>query len=226
MIVPTPATAALRADKTALRKLISSTLSAALAATAPQLRAEGAAAAAHARALPCYAAARSVAVYVSVEKLGEVDTYPLLRDLFERADPPRVYVPLVTGKEAADMRMVRVESFEEILAFPKSKWGIPEPPVALLETREDASKGDVPLDLVVVPGAAFDSGCRRCGRGKGYYDCFLEGAAAAAARAGRAPPALVGLAYAAQVVDRVPVDARDYVLDFVAHPGGVFRKGC
>ena len=58
---------------------------------------------------------------------------------------------------------------QEIEAFPRNKWGIPEPQ-GIAFSRD----GLPDIDLVIVPGVAFDSTCQRLGHGKGYYDCFLH----------------------------------------------------
>ena len=47
------------------------------------------------------------------------------------------------------------------------KWDIPEPSVGLPEVQPEA------MDLVFVPGSAFDEDGRRCGYGGGFYDNYL-----------------------------------------------------
>ncbi len=63
------------------------------------------------------------------------------------------------------------------------------------------------VDLVVVPGVAFDAAGGRLGRGRGHYDAALGALPAGAAR--------VGVAFDAQVVDRVPREPHDASLDAV-----------
>lgn len=59
-------------------------------------------------------------------------------------------------------------SEEEVASFPLTKWKIREPPEELVRSREDGVyEGDI--DVVVVPGVAFDAGCNRLGHGRGYY---------------------------------------------------------
>lgn len=66
------------------------------------------------------------------------------------------------------MRMFPLESEEEVKSFPLTKWKIPEPSKELVLSREDGVlAGDI--DVVVVPGMAFDASCNRLGHGKGYY---------------------------------------------------------
>ncbi|WP_235714379.1 5-formyltetrahydrofolate cyclo-ligase [Alkaliflexus imshenetskii] len=62
------------------------------------------------------------------------------------------------------------------------------------------------IDLVIVPGVAFDAGKRRLGRGKGYYDRLL--------------PLLInaykmGVCFSFQMVDFVPHDHYDHPMDKV-----------
>jgi 5-formyltetrahydrofolate cyclo-ligase len=62
------------------------------------------------------------------------------------------------------------------------------------------------LDLVIVPGVAFDRiGCR-LGYGKAYYDRFLAAA----------PTYSIGLAYSFQLTDRIPQHKHDKKVDAVA----------
>ena len=62
-------------------------------------------------------------------------------------------------------------------------------------------------DVVVVPGLAFTSDGRRCGQGAGWYDRFLPGR--------RADCVTIGVGFRTQLVDDVPTDVHDVVLDHV-----------
>lgn len=66
------------------------------------------------------------------------------------------------------------------------------------------------LDLVVVPGMAFDAQRRRLGRGGGYYDRFLSTLPARTAKA--------GICFDEQLVEAVPCAAHDRTLDAVFTP--------
>ena len=57
------------------------------------------------------------------------------------------------------------------------------------------------IDLVLVPGLAFDAAGGRLGRGGGFYDRFLATLGPAAAR--------VGVAFDAQILPEVPTDGLD-----------------
>jgi len=64
------------------------------------------------------------------------------------------------------------------------------------------------LDLILVPGVAFDLHGRRLGRGKGYYDRLL----------GSVGGKTCGIAFDEQVVSEVPVEAHDLVLNCILTP--------
>lgn len=64
------------------------------------------------------------------------------------------------------------------------------------------------LDLVLVPGVAFDARGRRLGRGKGFYDRLLAGARGAKC----------GVAFDEQLVAAVPVGPWDISLNYILTP--------
>lgn len=97
---------------------------------------------------------------------NEIQTYALIREAFQ--DGKHVYIPRVVGPNSGDMVVIQLESFEQIDTFPRSKWGIPEPSEEYIARVQDVS-GAAVLDLIFVPGVAFDRKGGRIGHGKGYY---------------------------------------------------------
>jgi 5-formyltetrahydrofolate cyclo-ligase len=93
---------------------------------------------------------------------------------------------------------MRAYTFEDTLV--RGQWGIREP-------RPDAV--EVAPDILLVPLACFDRAGHRIGYGAGYYDMTIT-----ALRAKKNVMA-VGLAFAAQEIDKVPATPRDARLDVV-----------
>ena len=77
------------------------------------------------------------------------------------------------------------------------------------ELRKVASKNvDVKeIDLIIVPGVAFDRRGGRTGHGKGYYDKMLEHA--------RLNTPLIALAFECQMFDEIPMQEHDVFMDKV-----------
>jgi len=63
------------------------------------------------------------------------------------------------------------------------------------------------INLVVVPGLAFDTHGNRLGRGGGFYDRFLTRLPANATT--------IGLCFDRQIIDSIPVNERDMAVDMI-----------
>lgn len=61
------------------------------------------------------------------------------------------------------------------------------------------------IEVIIVPGVAFDKMGHRLGRGKGFYDRLLQTAKATK----------IGVGYEFQLVDEIPVEAHDVPMDMV-----------
>ena len=91
--------------------------------------------------------------------------------------------------------------------FVKGAYGIAEP------DRERSERITIDrIELIIVPGLAFDRDLYRLGRGGGYYDRLLNGAAAFK----------LGLALKEQITERVPREAWDAKMDAVACNFGIY----
>lgn len=155
-----------------------------------------------------YQNARSIALYASMPK--EFDTTFLLRKAFQ--DSKQVFLPRVVSKKEHKMIMLECASEQEIGSWTPNSWDIREPP---LEDGRLQTPLDVAVDLVIVPGVAFDIYGARCGQGMGFYDRFLSQYSACFPTM----PRLVSLALSVQIVDSVPVTSHDWKVDDV-----IFRK--
>ena len=70
------------------------------------------------------------------------------------------------------------------------------------------------LDLIMVPGVAFDRRGARMGHGKGYYDKLLEHA--------RPDTPLVALAFECQLFPEIPVQSHDVFMDKIVTEAAVY----
>lgn len=116
------------------------------------------------------------------------------------ADGRRVTLP---GFDAATGQYVAYEVNHHEKDLIPGKFGIREP-------HPDLHKVSLTeLDLVIVPGVAFDAAGNRLGRGKGFYDRLLGQAIAAD---------FCGIGYDDQVVSGVPVEPHDVQLHYLLTP--------
>lgn len=174
-------------EKAALRRR----LRAARAALPPEERARLAAAVAERLlALPALGRARTVLVFDAFG--SEIPTEGLVRRLMDQGK--RVLLPVVQGREmfAAELR-----PGEPLVP---TSYGPREP-----TRRRPVDPAQV--EVVVVPGLAFDREGYRVGYGAGYYDRYLARLPERALR--------VGIGFHLQLVERVPRREGDEPLDLV-----------
>lgn len=101
-----------------------------------------------------------------------------------------------------------------------------EPSVAHLPAEQqpnDALNEDKPLDLLVLPGIAFDRRGARLGRGRGFFDKYVRRCIEHAEGVGMQRPWLIGLCFHEQLVDHVPLDAHDQCIDTLVTPSGFIQ---
>ena len=154
-------------------------------------------------ALPEYHAANTVMYYIDVR--SEVRTRQALPDAL--ASGKRVIIPYCVDGE---LELFHLESMDELEL---GMYRILEPKAELRTVAE--KKIDVEaLDLIIVPGVAFDRRGGRTGHGKGYYDKLLEHA--------KPSTPLVALAFECQMFPEIPMDDHDIYMDKVVTEEAVY----
>ncbi|KAJ3090622.1 5,10-methenyltetrahydrofolate synthetase [Quaeritorhiza haematococci] len=110
---------------------------------------------------------------------------------------------------------------EDLQTLPLNKFKIREP--KLDDPREKALDKDA-LDLIIMPGLAFDQMGWRLGHGKGYYDRYLRQCFEWADKRNLPRPRTVALALLAQIVEgEVPHDEMDQKPEIVIGPDFVIE---
>jgi 5-formyltetrahydrofolate cyclo-ligase len=121
-------------------------------------------------------------------------------------DEPDVFLLPQNGKRFCYPRYNPDRGYEAAASVPNElspgKFGILEPPVGADEVSADE------VDLVLVPGLAFDEKCYRLGRGRGFYDQWLLNLSGVK----------IGVGFDHQLIDYVPREAHDVKLNGVIVP--------
>ncbi|KAL1845052.1 hypothetical protein VTK73DRAFT_1217 [Phialemonium thermophilum] len=147
-----------------------------------------------------YRDAKRVSVFLSMPA-GEIQTGAIVRHAL--ASGKEVFVPYLHRNPLPSpdlpgrvMDMVRLRDLQDYESLQPDRWGIPSVDPSTVYERQrvlagpDAHHSDrVVLDLILVPGVAFDispetGAIRRLGHGKGFYDYFIDRHRAKAASLG------------------------------------------
>ena len=145
-----------------------------------------------------YKNCRVVMLYMSIG--NETDTTKIIKKAYE--DGKKVVFP-VTDKESG---VITPYYADETAVFEKGAFNINEP--------QNGTKAKLcDIDVILVPGIAFDLKGARIGFGKGCYDRLLKNTDAVK----------VGFCYDFQVCDSIPAEEHDVMMDFLVTESGVWR---
>jgi 5-formyltetrahydrofolate cyclo-ligase len=154
--------------------------------------------------LPEFARAKYILAYLDVRT--EVRTRHYLATLLDSGR--RIAVPYCVSDV---LELFLLESMDELAI---GMFKILEPKA---ELRELAGKRvDIrEIDLIMVPGVAFDRRGARMGHGFGYYDKLLEHA--------RPDAPLVALAFECQIFREIPTQAHDIFMDKIITETAIYK---
>jgi 5-formyltetrahydrofolate cyclo-ligase len=154
--------------------------------------------------LEIYRRAKAVGCYIPLP--DEVDVAPLFHPPApagsgaERTLEKVFYIPAFDGT-AGIYRMAKYTP-----ELKKGKFGIPEP-------QHPVWAGPDELDLILVPGVAFDRAGNRLGRGGGFYDRLLP-----QYRAKRA-----GICFDVQCLEEIPAEPHDCRMDLLVTESAILK---
>ncbi len=146
-------------------------------------------------ALPEYAQAGTVMFYIDVR--SEVRT----RHDLELALQSGKTIIVPWCNDDGELELFRLASMDELEV---GMYKILEPRKELRSLPEKQVNVEE-LDLIMVPGVAFDRRGARMGHGKGYYDKLLQHA--------RKNTPLIALAFECQLFEQIPVADHDIFMD-------------
>lgn len=161
---------------------------------------------------------------------AEVERNILSLDEFRDARCVAAYVAL-PFEVKIDALMLECLETEKTLMLPRTIWSerrmemisvsdintaLVPGPKGIMEPVGEGIISPVEIDLVIVPGRAFDRSCNRVGQGGGFYDAFLAKLRADCVRC--AP------AFDVQIFDSVPVQNHDLPVDIVVTEKDVYRR--
>ena len=135
-------------------------------------------------ALKEFKEAKNIMFFASFD--GEVDTFRMIEEAIKLGK--QVVLPVIVKKEKRIIPCKITDLEKELDIGP---YGVKQPK---LRKTQFVSPEDI--DLVVVPGIAFDRAGNRLGRGEGYYDRFLK----------KLPNGIptAGLAFSFQILKAIP----------------------
>lgn len=140
-----------------------------------------------------YQSSKSIGAYYPTG--SEVKTFDIIKHSID--NKKEIGLPRVIDSTIIKFFKIIEDSFEKI-KFTKGKYGIFENSMSTTSIDQ--------MDLLIIPGIAFDLQGNRIGYGKGYYDRFLSS---------RKTKYVIGLAYETQVINESPNNHYDIPVNII-----------
>lgn len=134
--------------------------------------------------LDIYKESRVVALYYSLK--NEVET----RDLIIKSQDKILLLPRIINEKIEFIKIDNNTKYE------KSSFGVMEPVGTIYNG---------PMDIIIVPGVAFDRNLNRLGFGRGYYDKYLS----------HKDIYKIGICFDEQLIDNLITDDHDIKMDLI-----------
>ena len=140
-----------------------------------------------------YKKSKNIFIYLGFG--SEIDTMSYIQEFINEGK--HIFIPR-TDIKTKKMEAVEITSLE---GLKENKYGILEPD----DSKEEFCKNN--LDLIILPGVAFDLVGKRIGYGGGYYDRYLENIDKKIIK--------VALIYDFQLLENVPAEEHDIKADYI-----------
>ncbi|CAD5120490.1 DgyrCDS9056 [Dimorphilus gyrociliatus] len=144
-----------------------------------------------------------ICVFLSMS--DEIRTEVILSNIFK--NNKKCFIPRYDGP---NMDMVELYGMEDYDKLPETSWKIKQPKSDDNRNNAIDSGG---LHLLLIPGLAFTTTGKRCGRGKGYYDNYLKNYESIFKKR----PITIALAFKEQIFDDIPTTDNDMPIDAVLY---------
>lgn len=126
---------------------------------------------------------------------SEVQTFDIIRESLIMNK--QIGLPRVINSEIIKFYLILEKSLGQI-KLTKEKYGV--------MINSDSNVDLEAIDLLLIPGVAFDKKCNRIGYGKGFYDKYIQTTN---------PAKKIGLAFQKQIVEQIPINKHDKKLDLI-----------
>ena len=144
-----------------------------------------------------YREAKNIFIYISYD--SEINTKGIINKAL--MDNKKIYVPRTEFKTRL-MDAVKITSLDNLI---ESEYGILEPSI------EEPHIEPNELDLIVVPGVAFDRNGGRMGYGAGFYDRYFKRISKDRIK----KIAKLALAYDFQILEKIPMNEQDVPVNYI-----------
>lgn len=136
--------------------------------------------------------AKTVMCYISFGT--EVDTKLIINECFRQSKA--ILIPIIMRNTDGTSYMEASELIDPTNDLAPGTMGILEPKASSIRIRDPKN-----IDLIVIPGLAFDNNGNRLGYGAGYYDYFLKRV--------RDDCYQIAITFSCQLIDRIPTEEHD-----------------